>query len=129
MLNGINPDPKIHRCLTGDVFDWLRRLAKRGERFDLIILDPPSTSVGKKKKRWSAKRDYPELISLALPLLAPQGRILTATNHRQLDPERFARLVGSALPQEITLERVCPPGIDFPHAGALPIKNLIWRRT
>lgn len=124
-LNGLNP--RDHLTLTGDVFDWLRRLAKRGERFDLIILDPPSTSVGKKKRRWSAKRDYPELVALALPLLAPGGRLLTATNHRQLSPRRFAELVYGALPDAVRLERVCAPGIDFPTSGPLEVKNLIWR--
>ena len=123
--NGV--DPQEHRLLCGDVFDWLRRLTKRGERFDLIILDPPSTSVGTKKKRWSAKRDYPELIALTLPLLEPGGRILTATNHRQLTPYSFTQLVGGALPKGFVLERVCPPAVDFPSDAALPVKNLIWR--
>jgi 23S rRNA (cytosine1962-C5)-methyltransferase len=116
-----------HVRLTGDVFDWLRRLVKRGERFELIILDPPSTSVGKTKRRWSAKRDYPELIALALPLLAEGGRLFTATNHRQLTPHRFAQLVASALPQHIQLERVCAPSIDFPTNGPMSVKNLIWK--
>ena len=122
-------DPRQHRCLTGDVFDWLRRLTKRGERFDLIILDPPSTSVGKKKKRWSAARDYPELIKLALPLLSPGGRMMTSTNHRKLTPRKFARLTASVLsPKEgYRLERVCAPGVDFPTDDPLSVKNLIWR--
>lgn len=124
-LNELNPAP--HRLLTGDVFDWLRRLAKRGERFDLIILDPPSTSVGTKRKRWSAAKDYPALIELTLPLLAAGGRILTATNHRKLTPHRFAHLVASALPQGFTLERVCAPGVDYPTDAPLAVKNLIWR--
>ncbi|MBM4292210.1 MAG: hypothetical protein FJ138_12875 [Deltaproteobacteria bacterium] len=124
-LNGLSS--RDHRALTGDVFDWLRRLAKRGERFDLLILDPPSTSVGTRKRRWSAQRDYPELVALALPLLAPGGRLLTATNHRQLPPRRFAELVSGALPEHVRLERVCAPGVDFPPAGPLAVKNLIWR--
>jgi 23S rRNA (cytosine1962-C5)-methyltransferase len=124
-LNGINP--RAHLTLTGDVFDWLRRLAKRGERFDLIILDPPSTSVGKKKRRWSAKQDYPELVALALPLLSPGGRLLTATNHRQLTPRRFAELVCGSLPEHMRLERVCAPGVDFPTVGPMGVKNLVWR--
>ena len=124
-LNGLSSQG--HRLCSGDVFDWLRRLVKRGERFDMIILDPPSTSVGKTKRRWSAKKDYPELVSLALPLLAPGGRLFTATNHRQISPARFVQLVGSALPSHIELERVCAPAVDFPHDGPMGVKNLIWR--
>ena len=124
-LNGLSE--RGHRLCSGDVFDWLRRLAKRGERFDMIILDPPSTSVGKTKKRWSAKRDYPELVALTLALLAPGGRLLTATNHRQISPERFVQMVSGALPERFELERVCAPSLDFPSDGPLGVKNLIWR--
>lgn len=126
-LNGL--DPRSHQQLTGDVFDWIRRLAKRGERFDLIILDPPSTSVGKKKKRWSAVRDYPELVELTLPLLNPGGRLLTCTNSRKLSPYKFAKSLERVMPHSsgFQLERVCAPGIDFPTDEPLAVKNLIWR--
>ena len=125
--NGINT--QNHQCLTGDVFDWCRRLQKRGEKFDLIILDPPSTSVGKKKKRWSAARDYPELVQLVLPLLQPGGQLLTCTNHRKLTPHKFAKALSTVMPNSegFRLERVCAPGIDFPTDEPLPVKNLLWK--
>ncbi|MBU1431676.1 class I SAM-dependent methyltransferase [Myxococcota bacterium] len=117
-----------HRTLKGDVFDWLRRLARRGERFDLVILDPPSTSVGQRKRRWSAARDYPELVALALPLVAPGGRLWTATNLSKLSPLAFARKVASALPEGAYLERVCPPAVDFPvEKAAFSVKTHVWR--
>ncbi len=45
--NGFEPDP--HDFVYGDVFDWLARLAKRGDRFDLVILDPPGFSRTKSR--------------------------------------------------------------------------------
>lgn len=123
--NGV--DPAAHDQIYGDVFDWVRRLANRKEQFDLVILDPPSTSVGKKKKRWSAARDYPELVRLAAPLVAPGGALWTATNHRQISPKRFVHLVGSAAPVGAQLERVCPPAVDFPTDGPAPVKTHVWR--
>jgi len=122
--HGIPPDH--HDWIYGDVFQWMPKLAKRGERFDLIILDPPSTSVGKKKKRWSAKSGYPELVQLAAELLVPGGRLWTSTNHRGLKPREFARLVKKGAPQA-ELERVCPPGVDFPCMGPPNQKTLVWR--
>jgi 23S rRNA (cytosine1962-C5)-methyltransferase len=116
-----------HDCIYGDVFDWLRRLGKRGERYDLVILDPPSTSVGQRKKRWSARRDYPELVALAAPLVAPGGRLWTATNHRGISPKRFASLVPAGLPAGVRLERICPPAVDFPCDGPAPVKTFVWR--
>ena len=117
-----------HECISGDVFDWLKRLAKKNRQFDLIILDPPSTSIGSTKKRWSAKKDYPELVALTLPLLKPRGRLLTATNHRQLSPQKFAYMIRQALPHDFELERVCPPALDFAGDEIMGIKNLIWRK-
>ncbi|MCA9528385.1 MAG: hypothetical protein KC549_19005, partial [Myxococcales bacterium] len=94
---------------------------------DLIILDPPSTSTGPRKKRWSAARDYPELVALALPLLRPGGCLWTVTNHRATPAHRFARKVAEALPEGSTLERACPPPVDYPVDGPFPVKTLWWR--
>lgn len=124
--NGI--DPTGHDTIYGDVFDWLPRLAKRGERFDLVILDPPSTSVGKRKKRWSVARNYGELAALGASMVSPGGALWTITNHRKTMPNQFARLVSKALSDDFTLERVCPQSIDFPCAGPAPVKTLVWRK-
>ncbi|MCA9547958.1 MAG: class I SAM-dependent methyltransferase, partial [Myxococcales bacterium] len=126
--NGLDPDPGAHDTIYGDVFDWARRLANRGERFDLVICDPPSTSVGKRKRRWSAAKDYPELVGLLSPLVAPGGALWAATNHRGVTPARFAELVGRGAPWGAWLERVCPPAVDFPGpAGPAPVKTHVWR--
>ena len=110
-----------------DALDYMRTLPDKS--MDLIILDPPSTSVGKKKKRWSAARDYPELVALTLPLLNPGGRLLTCTNSRKLSPYKFAKSLEMVMPHSegFQLERVCSPGLDFPTDDPLPVKNLIWR--
>lgn len=123
--NGVSPAG--HDQIYGDVFSWLPRLAKRGEKFDLVILDPPSTSVGKRKKRWQVDQDYPSLVSMAAPLVAPGGRLWTATNHRRTLPRSFARLASRGLPPGVVLERVCPPAVDFPVLGPAPVKTLVWR--
>src|SRR5208282_3924125 len=44
-LNGL--DPAAHDFIYGDAFDWLRRLAKKGRRFDAVLLDPPTFSQSK----------------------------------------------------------------------------------
>ena len=52
--NGFTPDD--HDFVYGDVFDWLARLAKRNERFDLVILDPPGFSRTKSRTFSAAPR-------------------------------------------------------------------------
>ena len=127
-LNGLNPDDHVR--IAGDVFDWLGRFAKRGERFDLVILDPPSTSVARRRRRarrWSAAQDYPLLAAMASELVEPGGQLWTATNLRKLDPVRFARLVRRGLPESARLMRVCPPAVDHPTDGPAAMKCLVWQ--
>lgn len=114
-------------------FDWLNRLNKRGEKFDIVILDPPCTSVGKKKKRWSVKNDMDELVALAAPLVKPGGLLWTTNNCSTVRPEKFARMCKSGLEQAgkggmaSKLERVVPMPVDFPSIGTQPVTNLVWR--
>jgi 23S rRNA (cytosine1962-C5)-methyltransferase len=116
--------------LTG--FDWLGRLAKRGEKFDIVILDPPSTSVGgSKKKRWSAKNDYHELVTLAAQLVKAGGYLWTTTNSNQISAAKFARMckkgmIEASLPNA-KLERVSTMPSDFPSVGPHSVKNFVWK--
>lgn len=126
----LSTQPIDNLCSTPNSgFDWLRRLGKRGEKFDIVIIDPPSTSVGgKKKKRWSAKNDYDELVSIAAPLVKEGGLLWTTTNSNQIHPIRFARmckkgLVSAGLPNA-KLERVVAMPHDFPSIGPQSVKNL-----
>jgi len=107
-LNGLGQqERKAHDTIYGDCFDWLKRLAKRVQpsacdggfegQFDVVILDPPTTSTGTAKKRWSAAKDYPELVALAAPLVAPGGALWCTTNHRGTSPHAFADLVKRGL--------------------------------
>ena len=121
--------PSLHYSFTG--FDWLARLGRRGELFDIVILDPPSSSVGKKKKRWSVKTDMAELVSLAAPLVKKGGLLWTTTNSGSISPEKFARMCKQGLEDagipDAKLERIVPMPEDFPHIGPQPVKNLVWR--
>lgn len=131
MANGI-PFKERHDCIYGDCFDWLERLAKRGEKYDIVILDPPSSSVGgRKKKRWSVKNDLDELVSLAVTLVKDGGLLWTTTNSATLTPIKMARMclkgIKEAGIETARLERVQPMPYDFPSTGSQPVKNLVWR--
>jgi len=127
--NGIDFDQR-HDCIFGDCFEWLDKLRKRGEKFDIVILDPPSSSVGKKKKRWSVNRDMAELVELAAPLVKKGGLLWTTTNSASLDPLKFTSLCQKGFENagiNSKLERIQPMSVDFPSIGSQPVKNLVWR--
>jgi len=90
-LNGLDVAPGgKHRFLADDVLEVLPRLARKGETFDAIILDPPTFSRGNKGRKFQVERDLEELFVAALELAAPHARILLSTNctrltHRALE--------------------------------------------
>jgi 23S rRNA (cytosine1962-C5)-methyltransferase len=105
-----------HAFVADDAFAWLARAARRGERFDLVILDPPSYSTTK-RGRFVADSDYAALAAQALALLGPGGRLLACTNHRGISPMRFRRILfdaGRLAKRDVTQVRDMPEGADFP---------------
>ena len=79
--------------LYGDVFEWLRRLGKRNETFDLVILDPPSFARSKAGV-WRSERQYARLPAQAAAVTAPGGQILALINHAGVSAAAFERSWG-----------------------------------
>ncbi len=90
-------DPSQHEFIFGDVFDWLKRFAKRGQQWDLVLLDPPTFSTTKGGRRFQAERDYAALAALAVPLVARGGTLFCSTNQRTLKPEDFEKAIRTAV--------------------------------
>ena len=86
-LNKLNPDD--HDFIYGDTFDWMKRLAKRGEQYDLVILDPPTFSRSKVSGLFQAKRDYGRLAGSASALVRKNGMLLACCNAGSLAPSDF----------------------------------------
>ncbi len=74
-LSGLDPDDGRWSFEGSDVFRYLEAAAKRDERWDTIILDPPTYSAARTAS-WSMKNDYPDLIAAAARLLPDDGGIL-----------------------------------------------------
>jgi len=91
--NGIDPK-QGHRFFAEDVLAFLPRLARRGEKFDAIMLDPPTFSRNEKGGAFQVQRDFGRLVELALEVAAPNAHILLSVNHsamRVADLEWAAR--------------------------------------
>ncbi len=57
---------------------------KPEDRYDLIILDPPTFSNSKMADTMDINRDWPDLCTLCLNLLKPKGTLYFSTNSRRL---------------------------------------------
>jgi len=95
-LNGQIPTPEEH--LSGDVFQWLRRFRKRGERFDVVVLDPPGFARSR-EGTFSVSRDWPGLVAEAVSVLEADGLLLAACNVAALPARRFDAAVEEGLRQ------------------------------
>jgi len=89
------PEGERHVLVVDDAFAWLGRTARRGDVFDLVIVDPPSYSTTH-HGRFVADSDYVSLAERALAVVAPRGRLLACTNHRGITKARFRRILFDA---------------------------------
>lgn len=89
-------DPRSgHRFIADDVLAVLPRLARRGEKFDVIVVDPPTFSRNQLGEAFQVQKDFDRLVLLALEVAAPGAKILLSVNHsamRMADLERAGRV-------------------------------------
>lgn len=119
-----------HEFLYGDALDWLQRLGRKGRRYDVIILDPPTFSQSKKHGTFRVEKHYGKLIADALPLLNSGGVLFASTNSANWPPEEFLAAVQSAVRmggREIVQRHYVPQPPDFPisRAQAAHLKT-VW---
>lgn len=93
-LNGFDPDVQAE-SVVGDVFQVLRDWRAAGERFDVIILDPPkfARSQGQIDR---AARAYKDIDLLAMQLLRPGGVLATFSCSGLVSPDLFQKIVFGA---------------------------------
>jgi 23S rRNA (guanine2445-N2)-methyltransferase / 23S rRNA (guanine2069-N7)-methyltransferase len=78
-LNGLGT--RHHVYVQSDCRAWLAQAATRGDRFDLIFLDPPTFSNSKRMEGvLDLRRDHVALIDECARVLAPGGRLVFSTN-------------------------------------------------
>ena len=83
------------KAVCADVFDLLKEYEKNGEKFDLIILDPPAfTKTAKNIEK--AYGGYKEINLRAMRLLNPNGILVTCSCSYFFDSEHFYGMVMKA---------------------------------
>jgi 23S rRNA (cytosine1962-C5)-methyltransferase len=105
-----------HRFIADDVRSVLPRLVRRGEKFDAIILDPPTFSRTPGGKTFRVQHDFETLLTAALPLGERDAHVLVSTNCSALGEhalEVMARYCLKTTRRAATLHRPLPPP-DFP---------------
>jgi 23S rRNA (cytosine1962-C5)-methyltransferase len=78
-----------------NVFDALREMEAAGERFDVIVLDPPAFAKNRASLK-AAIRGYKEINLRALKLLNANGVLVTCTCSYHVSEELFLKIVAQA---------------------------------
>ena len=111
-INGYdNVTFEAHNC-----FDLLRDLTDAGEKFDLVILDPPAFTKNKAAVQ-SAIRGYKEINLRGLKLVRPGGFLVTCSCSQHVLPEMFQEVINQAArdaKKRIRLVEFRTQGYDHP---------------
>lgn len=78
--------------VAADVFDYLPRVAREKEKYDVIILDPPSLARNRKQVA-GAMRGYIHINKVAMGLLRPGGILVTCSCSYHMTRERFMEML------------------------------------
>jgi 23S rRNA (cytosine1962-C5)-methyltransferase len=84
-----------HETLQGDAFDLLQRLARRGRRYDMVILDPPAFAR-RKDETARALAAYDRLARLGLGVLNHGGTLVAASCSSQVTAADFYNVIHRA---------------------------------
>jgi len=93
-LNDLDADVQAEQ-IAGDVFAFLRDCRDRGQRFDLVILDPPKFAQAKRHVK-AAARGYKDINLLAMQLLRPGGILATFSCSGRVSTDLFQKVIFGA---------------------------------
>ncbi|MCI9571278.1 MAG: class I SAM-dependent rRNA methyltransferase [Lachnospiraceae bacterium] len=91
-LNGLEERVRFE---CEDVFELLPRLERQGERFDVVILDPPAFTKSRNSVKNAAK-GYREINLRGMKLVRDGGFLATCSCSHFMEPELFAKTIREA---------------------------------
>ena len=81
--------------LCADVFELLPDLEKKGEKFDVVILDPPAFTKSRNSIK-NAVKGYRELNLRGMKIVEDGGFLATCSCSHFMDPDLFAKTIREA---------------------------------
>lgn len=122
-LNGLDPAP--HAFIADDVLEVLPRLGRRGEKFDAIVLDPPTFSRGAKGRRFQVEQDFEKLLHLALEVADAKAGVLLSTNCTRLERRNLESIARHCL-KLVRRQGVFHQEPDLPDIPSSSAARTVW---
>jgi 23S rRNA (cytosine1962-C5)-methyltransferase len=110
------------QLIQGDAFDSLEQLCETGEKFDIVIVDPPAF-IKRKKDRRSGEKGYGKLNQLAMRLVQRDGLLATASCSMHLARENFTEILSTRarhLDKQLLILEQYGQAADHPVHPAIP---------
>ena len=118
-LNGLSPRVSTRR---GDAFDIMAALAASGDRFDIVVCDPPAFARSRKDAD-AGLRAYARMARLAAALVSPGGFLFAASCSHHAPLDLWAGRIAEGLFRARRAGRILATtgaGADHPVHPALP---------
>jgi len=108
--------------IEGDVIEVCRKLLEDGEKFDVVIVDPPAF-IPRRKDQKVGERAYQKLNQLAMRLLTRDGLLVSGSCSMHLsraDLVTALRISGQTLEKRLQIIEQGSQGADHPIVPAIP---------
>jgi 23S rRNA (cytosine1962-C5)-methyltransferase len=118
-LNGVAERVFTHQ---GDAFEVLKAMADAGERYDLVIVDPPAF-IKRRKDAKAGLTAYQRINRLAMQLMGDAGVLVSASCSFHLGAEELRRVIlqeGTQLRRRLRILEQHRQGPDHPVHPAIP---------
>ena len=109
-LSGLSDKPV--RYIVDDCRKFVKREIRRGNRYDAIILDPPSFGRGASGEEWKIERDIFDFLKLCAEVLSDEPLFVLLNSYTTgLQPAVLSNLLKLTIPREgeVTAYEVCLP--------------------
>lgn len=121
LLNGLSLEGQ--RMVADDVRDVLPRLVRRGEKYDAIVIDPPTFARVRRGRIFRVKEELEGLIQIAMACAESGGWIIVSTNCSTIGLGYLKKLAGKLVPSGSRVEAVEPPH-DYRAGGAARVVRI-----
>jgi len=108
--------------IAADAFEFMSEASSKGEKYDLVILDPPSFAKSKKNVT-SARRGYADIHNSAFKLIKPGGILATASCSHHVYEATFLEIINTcarSAARTISLLEWRGASADHPTLPAMP---------
>lgn len=116
----LNDYSGIHKTISGDAFKEMKDLIKKGKRYDVVVIDPPSFAK-QQSEIDLAKKKYAQLAELGEQLTAKKGLLVLASCSSRVLAQSFFDLNNRVLNEQTRLfETLLKTKHDSDHPISFP---------